>query len=142
MTIDVSQLVLFGIFTSALHWLVARSEVARPLWSRARGWLAALLSCAGCSGFWIGSVLGGTGLTTPLTLDVSPILYVDVALRALAHGILGVFVTPVFEGLLLWGLRESALQDDNKPDDVGAVPEPVAQSHSSVITPVSNPSRR
>lgn len=140
---DTSQLVLFSIFCASIHWLIARSEIARPLWSRAGGWLGRLLACAGCSGFWIGAVVGGAGLTTPITLDVAPILGVDVALRALAHAVLGVFVTPVFESVLLWGLRESAIVADEAAEpepETGAVPRGF-ESGDEIVTPVSNPSR-
>jgi hypothetical protein len=143
MTMDVSQLVLFGIFCSAIHWLIARSEIARPFWSRADGWLGRLLACAGCSGFWIGAVIGGAGLTAPLALDVAPILGVDIALRALAHAVLGVFVTPVFESVLLWGLHESAIVVDEpaEPEPTGSVPRSGFDSGDEIHTPVSNPSR-
>lgn len=143
MILDLTQLVLFGIACSATHWLIARSEIARPFWSRAGGWLGSLLACAGCSGFWIGGIIGAAGFISPVSLDVAPILYVDIALRALAMAVLGVFVTPVFEGVLLWGLQASALQASEETPPLGSIPEPVTYGNSGAyVTPVDSPIRR
>jgi len=129
MTIDLPQLVLLGIVCAATHWLVARSEIARPLWSRAPGVLGRLLACAGCSGFWLGGVAWTLGIrVTPLDAR-----YGGLALAM----VLGTFVTPIFEGMLMWGLYASAVQDD-APEP--PPPPPVPQE--SYITPVDNPSRR
>lgn len=138
MTLDISQLVLFGVFCSSLHWLIGRSEIAKPLWSRATGWFAALLACAGCSGFWIGGILGGAGFVLPVTFNIAPGLYFEIFLRALWHGVLGVFVTPVFEGILLWGLHASALA----PEQEDVEPEPAPSNRDAMDTPVDSPIRR
>lgn len=109
MTLDLQQLVLLGILSSSIHWLVARSKIAKPLWSRAKGSLAELLACPSCSGFWIGWALGLIGLR-----PVHSGLVVDLLLSAL----LAVFLTPVFEAVLLWGLHTSAIEveSDKEPD--------------------------
>jgi hypothetical protein len=100
-TLDLKQLVLLGILSSSIHWLVARSKIAKPLWSRATGWLADLLVCPSCSGFWIGWALGLIGLHP---------VHTGIGLADLAcTPVLAIFLTPVFEGLLLWGLLTSAL---------------------------------
>ena len=147
MSLDLSQLLLFSVLTSSLHWLIARSEIAKPFWSRTSGWLGKLLACAGCSGFWLGAVLGGTEVASPVTLYVAHVLYVDVALRALVHGVLGVFVTPVFESVLLWGLQNSAVDlgdagddtGDETEDVTGSVPKTLASTRDSeLITPNDN----
>lgn len=113
--LSVVQLIFLGVIAAGAHWIVARSEIARPLWSRAGGRLGDLLACAGCSGFWLGLGLGFVGLrpfcTDHLLLDV------------LITGILGTWVTPVFETLLLWGLRGSALEDEGADTGGGDSPE-------------------
>lgn len=138
MTIDLSQLVLLGVLCAATHWLVARSEIARPLWSRATGWLGKLLACAGCSGFWLGSAAWSLGVrVTPL----------DARHGGLAISmILGTFITPVFEGLLLWGLRESAIHTTAEIDYSVYASDPPPPSPNmttdTYVTPVDNPIRR
>lgn len=133
MTIDLAQLVLLGIVCAATHWLVARSEIARPLWSRAPGLLGRLLSCSGCSGFWLG------GIAWTIGIRVTP---PDARHGGLALAmVLGTFVTPVFEGLLMWGLYASALVEEPEPV-VAPMEPPPSPSHDTYITPVDNPSRR
>jgi hypothetical protein len=133
MTIDLTQLALLGILCSAVHWLLGRSEIARPFWSRATGWLAKLLSCPACSGFWLGAYFGG--LMVPVLTFPTPHTPRETILwwfwRFFIPGLLGVFVTPVFEGLLVWGLNESAIV----VEDTGPIPQSVAQSDSEANTP-------
>lgn len=100
---NLDQLVILGILTSATHWLFARSAVLKPLWSRARGWLDQLLRCPSCSGFWLGLGFGLLGID-PI---VSGLRFVDVYLT----GMLAVFLTPVFEAVMLWGLSVSGLEE-------------------------------
>lgn len=99
----IGQAILLGLLTAAGHWLLARSEVMRWLWSRASGRLDALLRCPACSGFWLGLVGWACGL--------SPLegLLAWWPLQAVGAGLLAIFLTPVFEGVLLWGLDRSAL---------------------------------
>lgn len=112
MTIDLSQLFVLGLLCASTHWLIARSAVAKPLWSRARGFLAALLRCPACSGFWLG--LG----------------CVIIGLRPLGNGfvaglttvILAAILTPVFEGLMIWGLRESAIEEEDESESPDSPP--------------------
>jgi hypothetical protein len=134
MTLDLQQLFLLGLLTSTLHWLIARSEIARPLWSRARGFLGKMLACAGCSGFWLGGAAWTAGVRA-VPLDAR---HGGLAL----HMLLGVFMTPVFEAVLLWGLRESAIVADEPDEEPGSVPQPVAQSNSAMITPNDLPPMR
>ena len=105
---SIVQLVFLGVLCAGVHWLIARSRIAEPLWSRARGVLAELLECAGCSGFWIGLGLGALGLR-PLCI-VGGLAGDPIA--AVISGILGVFVTPIFEAVLLWGLERSAIHHE------------------------------
>lgn len=108
MTLDLQQLLLFGILAAAAHWLVARSEIMRWLWSRARGRAAKLLACPSCSGFWLGLGFGAYGLRPALSGN----RYVDVVVAAA----IGVFVTPVFEAVLLWGLERAAIAEADEAE--------------------------
>lgn len=153
MILDIAQLVLLGILCASVHWLIARSEIFRPFWSRTRGWLASLLACAGCSGFWLGAICGVTNIAVPVGFSAAngP-TWLGLGLliaQTFITGVIGVFVTPIFGGLLLWGLETSALRvdgdDDEAPEpasDTGSVPEPVLTSDSALVTPVDNPIRR
>lgn len=105
MTIDLSQLLLFGIVCAALHWLLARAEITKPLWSRAKGALDRLLRCAGCSGWWLGGFVYALGLHPFARTGWWNVI---------TAGILGAFVTPVFEGLLMWGLERTAVHDEDE----------------------------
>ena len=105
--IYIDQLAMLALLSASIHWLVARSAITKPLWSRARGWLAELLKCAGCSGFWIGLGLGALGIRPVQPPSVLPAIFLS--------GLLAVFLTPIFEGMLLWGLRESAIDSDDPP---------------------------
>jgi hypothetical protein len=106
--VSVVQLIFLGVLCSGLHWIVARSEIMRPLWSRASGALGMLLACAGCSGFWLGLLLGAVGLR-PLRFGID-VLAFGHFVDTMVTGVLGTFVTPVFEGMLLWGLERSAIR--------------------------------
>lgn len=120
MTVDIAQLVVLGLLTASTHWLIARSEIARPLWSRTTGWLGALLRCPACSGWWIGLGLGAAGLHP-----------VGSGLFAwLMTGVLGTILTPIFESVLLWGLANSAIEDESPPD---------VSSSEEAVTPVDRP---
>lgn len=103
MTVKLDDLLVLGILSAAIHWLIGRSEIAKPLWSRATGFWSRLLSCPACSGWWIGLGLGAAGLRPWLTgwvvLDI-----VDSAVMAM-------WLTPVFEAILLWGLDGSRIEN-------------------------------
>jgi hypothetical protein len=107
-TLDVGQLALLGLLSTALHWLIARSKIAQPLWSRARGWAAALLACPACSGWWLGLGLGTGG--------VRPVMGSWRIVEVIASGLLAVVLTPIFEGVMLWGLERSAIEQE-EPDE-------------------------
>lgn len=110
MTLDVGQLALLGLLSTGLHWLIARSTIARPLWSRARGWLAALLACPACSGWWLGLGLGLGG--------VRPASGQGGIVAVIASGILAMVLTPVLEGVMLWGLAQSAIVTEEPEEPV------------------------
>lgn len=99
--LNLNELLILAVLTATLHWLIARAEITRPIWSRASGGIDKLLRCAGCSGFWLGLGLGIIGLRP---ID-SGIVVADVAVT----GLLSVFFTPVFEAVLIWGLERSAI---------------------------------
>lgn len=108
MTFDLEQASLLGILSAALHWLVARSRIAKPIWSRAKGLTNDLLRCPACSGFWLGLGLGAVGIA-PMTTGIYPL---DVG----SAGVLAMFLTPVAEGVMVWGLAMSAVEED-APDE-------------------------
>lgn len=124
MTIDLPQLFVLGLVCASAHWLIARSHIAEPLWSRARGWLGALLRCPACSGVWLG--LG----------------CVVMGIRPVGHGVVAGFVTvmltailtPVFEAVMLWGLERSAIEEEEVPP-----PSPDVSSSEDAVTPVDRP---
>lgn len=103
MTLNLNTLIFFGLLTAGIHWLVARSSITKPIWSKATGKLDGLLRCAGCSGFWLGLALWIIG--------VRPIDGGIVLARAfLLTGVLGAALTPVVEAVVLWGLAETAVE--------------------------------
>jgi hypothetical protein len=102
-----NQLATLGIFSAVIHWVVARAKITKPFWELSwlpigREFVDGLLSCAACSGWWIGLGLGwGMRLTPFLTGSA----FWDV----IGAGIAGVFVTPLVESMLLWGLNHSKI---------------------------------
>jgi hypothetical protein len=112
MRFDLNQLVLLGLLSASIHWIMARARITKRFWSL--GWwpvyggrsllaqlfVAKLLACAACSGFWIGLGLGYAGVR-PIGAGW---------LAVVASGLAGVLVTPVFEGALLWGLERTHLE--------------------------------
>ncbi len=121
------QIILLGIFSASIHWLVARSEIAAPIWSRARGIVDKLLRCPACSGFWIGGILTFAGVHPLAGLTD----WRDVA----AGTICGLYLTPVFEAVLLWGLERAAIE---MPLPDADAPDPEL-TESSEITPNERP---
>jgi hypothetical protein len=117
MSLYLDQLLLLGLISSAVHWIIARSEIARPFWSldwwswssslsrcatynrHVRDWFWKLLVCPACSGFWIGLGLGFAGVQ-PVRAGWFSIL---------ATALLCVVVTPIFEAILLWGLERTRI---------------------------------
>lgn len=96
-------LIILGLLCASTHWIFARSKIAEPIWSRARGRLDELLRCAGCSGFWLGLAWGLAGVR-PVFADGPRIV------SGLAAGVLGAILTPIFEACLLWGLEMTAME--------------------------------
>ena len=116
MTIDLHQLALLALLGTAMHWLVARSQIMKWFWEL-RWWpkrvdqrtglessntlrelFADLLACAACSGWWLGLVLG---------THVHPLHLGPWWLDWLGAGLAGVMVVPILEGALIWGLKTS-----------------------------------
>lgn len=107
--IDFDRLIALGILSGTTHWLIARAEISRPIWSRARGWLGKLLACPACSGWWLGLGFGVAGIV-PLDTPYR-------ALDVLTTGVLAVFATPVAQAALVWALNVTAINAE--PDDEG-----------------------
>ena len=107
-------LVVLGLLCASTHWILARSVITKPIWSRASGRLDELLRCAGCSGWWLGIVWGALG--------VRPVFEDSIRLLAvLAAGVLGAILTPIFEAVLLWGLEQTAIGEP-EPDETAEPP--------------------
>lgn len=113
MTLNVKDLLLLGILCATVHWLFARSYIMKPLWSRARGLLAKLLACPACSGAWIGLSLGVLAGVMPVVPPPDSLLpfWAQVPIRAACNIFLGMFLTPVFETVLVYALRASAIPE-------------------------------
>lgn len=103
--INWNQLATLGILAATIHWLIARAKITERFWRF--NWVPHpgigeffhdLLSCAACSGWWIGLILGA---------HVHPIQTGNAFWDWICTGLTGVFVTPVFESVLLWGLDKS-----------------------------------
>lgn len=120
MNTNIEKLVFLGVVTAALHWLFARAKITEWFWSRMKGWPAKLLACPACSGFWLGLGAGALGLT-PVTTSYR---WIDVALS----GVLCLWATPIFEGLMLYGLAYSAIEDVSPPHQ--PLPDPDSRSQA------------
>lgn len=112
MTTHLDLLLVFGIVAASIHWLFARSSIMSWLWSRARGWFGNLLACPACSGTWIGMGLYAVGMR-PVVFD-SPHTFAPLLTFA-CTAFLGMFLAPVFEAVLLWGLTVSAIAPVDAP---------------------------
>jgi hypothetical protein len=116
MQLNTHDLLLLGMLSASLHWIIARSTVMRWFWSRLRGWPAALLACPACSGFWLGIGLG--------TVGVRPCIYPYRTGEIIGAGVLAVLLTPVVQAVFLWGLERTAI--DTTPADEPTPPTPPA----------------
>lgn len=110
MRLNLEHLVILGLLCASLHWLVARSLIFEWFWSRVTGWGQRLLSCPACSGFWIALGLGAAGLR-----PVTGLGWLEIP----AAGVLGIYLTPVVEGTLLWGLKRSSMDAEGGPPAAG-----------------------
>jgi hypothetical protein len=136
--LNVEHLVLLGLLTAPTHWIIARSEIARPFWSRLRGFPAKLLACPACSGFWLALVLAAFGVQ-PVTVLCPSKLGAGIAMF-LASGVLGTLVTPIMQAVMLLGLHYSAMPaapDTNTEAVPEAVPVPNAPEESPTPPPTS-----
>lgn len=111
--INFQQLFILGLLSATIHWIIARASITARFWrllwlphGMLREFLNELLSCPACSGFWIGIALGLNGL--------QPIQGSFYVVCVLATGFASLFLTPIFEGVFLWGLRASAIETPGK----------------------------
>ncbi len=103
MTLNIQHLLLLGVLSASLHWVLARAEVTRFAWSRAPRWLDKLLRCPACSGWWLGLWLWWLG--------VRPVQGTPHWGELACTGLLAIWLTPVFEACMLWGLEHSLVPD-------------------------------
>ena len=116
--LEIQLLVMLGLLTAGLHWLIARSYVMKWFWGRLSpgGFLDKLVRCPACSGFWLGLLCWSGGIRPLGTIvTMAPI-------DACATGVLAMAITPIFEGAILWGLAVSAVGDQN--EDTGEEKHP------------------
>lgn len=124
--LDLQQLLLLGLLSAAAHWIIARSKVMRWFWSRLRGWRADLLACPACSGFWLGLGLAAAGLK-PVALVIEGAPHAARVAEIITAGVLAVFLTPVCQAVMIWGLAVSAIAPEAPaepvdPDITGPAP--------------------
>lgn len=101
--VAVDKLVMLGILCSAAHWLIARASITKFMWSRLRGGpIGSLLECPACSGWWLGMLAGGL-------LHLWPVATNNSGANVIISALLGAYLTPVFEAVLLWGLDSSRI---------------------------------
>jgi hypothetical protein len=102
-TFSWSTYVFLAIFCATVHWLVARAKITMWFWDAM--WLPdsinRLLTCAACSGFWIGLGFGALG--------VRPLVTGHWWLDVIAAGTAAMYATPVAEAVMLWGLDRSKI---------------------------------
>jgi hypothetical protein len=140
MKLDLQHLLLLGLLSTSAHWIIARSKAMRWFWSRARGWRAALLACPACSGFWLGvglSVIGVKAVTV-----ACPVPQAVYFAEALASGVLATILTPVFQGVMIWGLSVSAIEPEPEPTSpLAEIPghEPTRVSPQDIGPPPTHP---
>lgn len=65
---SLSDMLFLGILGAAFHYVTYRAMVTKWMWSRYPRWLDALLSCAACSGFWVGIGAGALARTQNYSL--------------------------------------------------------------------------
>lgn len=103
MTFNWSTLATLAILTATIHWIVARATITKRFWGAVwlPSWLDELLRCPACSGFWLGIGLGLAGLR--------PLVTGSWIANVLIAGLVGVWGTPVVEGILLWALDRTKI---------------------------------
>ena len=113
MMLNLQHLVLLGLLTAGLHWLFARSSVMEWFWGKLTpdGAVANLVDCAACSGFWLALGVWAMGVR-PLAGIVTwwPV-------EGVLTGVLGIALTPVIEGVILWGLAITAIEEEVHHDE-------------------------
>lgn len=114
-TLDPIALGLLVIFAATLHWIVARSEIAQPFWSRARGKLDRLLRCVACSSVWLGLGMGALGLR-PVHWVVLESWHGAVA-DVVSAVLLAAFGAPIAQAVFLWAKDATAMPDPEPPTD-------------------------
>lgn len=121
MSLNFQHVIILAILSAVLHWIFTRAEITRPLWSKLPPFLDKLARCPACSGYWIGWALGLAG--------VSPVDGFSWPASAALTALFAVFLTPVTEAIMLWGLEHSAIEDSGEADDAdNATPPPTPPS--------------
>lgn len=100
-----SVAIVFAIAITSAWYVLAHSEILRFLQNRYPAWLDRLLSCAACSGWWLGCiaafVAGYGGDVRYLGRGLPPSLFDGVVLC----GLISTFTTPILGAILLRALN-------------------------------------
>jgi hypothetical protein len=120
-SLDPVALGLLVIFAAMIHWIVARSEIAQPLWSRARGKLDRLLRCVGCSAVWLGLGMGTLGLRPVHWAVLDHWTWVAVGADVVSAALLAAFGAPIAQATFLWAKDATAIPDPEPPGTNGGV---------------------
>ena len=95
----------YAVIVTAVWYLLAHAEVLRFLQVRYPSWLDRLISCAACSGFWLGcavALVGGVGFNQSY-LDTGP---VPTYLASVwLCGLISIVTTPLLGWILIGSLR-------------------------------------
>ena len=109
--------ILYALVSTALYYIIGRAGITRPIWSRYPKWLDKLVSCAACSGFWIGLGVGAAGAWAGRP-------YFDIPgrspLAVLVAGLVAMVTTPVLYWLLETAVIATLLQPDDGPSSPGS----------------------
>jgi hypothetical protein len=103
-------LLTFLVACTVAHYLLARAEITRWLWSRFPPWFDRWASCAACSGTWIGAAL--SFYVTPPSVGGGHLIE-----RILWGAAWGLYLTPLGTWALVATLRAIAVEVVEPPVD-------------------------
>jgi len=116
-TLDATSLALLVVLAAIGHWLVARSEIARPLWERAHGKLDRLLRCVACTAVWLGLGLGVAGLRPVRWVVFDHWRWLQASADVATSVLLAAFGAPIAQAVFLWARDMTAIPDPEPPRD-------------------------
>lgn len=122
----------YPLITASLYYLGARALITQPIWSRYPPRFDSFMSCAACSGFWYGFLVGIFGLVAQV-----PFLGVAAWWTPFVVGLGSMIWTPIvadWHERSIMGLMGQGA-DTSAPQTVAAemspnIPCPVCNSHT------------